>query len=217
MRTIIFVIISLLIYQQNVGQSTRPKKSDSVKIENNLTETESTIINIFLDTELKKARYKNYNGYEVFIIEEALKSIVSIDSYSYSLQEWKIMNRINKLSDSDNIYFLDSLQIEKLRLELEKELLYHWKASNFKNIKMGVYKYEELKMITNTGAFLNLPKRLIIYLSKPLIINKNNVLISFHIGNGEIGFNSINHSTILLRRVNDEWKESAHYEDGVFY
>ena len=217
MRTITFVIISLFIYQQSIGQFTRPKKPDSVKIENNLTETESIIITQFLDTELKKDRYKNYNGHEIYIIEEALKKTKSIDTYLYSLEEWKSMNRINKQRDSENIYFLDSLAIKKLRLKLEKEQIYHWKVSDFKSMKVNLYKYEQLRTIINTGAYVNLPKRLIIFLSKPLIIKENKALISFDIGNGELGNSAITHFTVLLRKVNDEWKDCGHYQDGVFY
>ena len=217
MRTRTFVIISLIIYQQSIGQIICSKKSDSIKIENNLTETECTIINKFLDAELKKERYLNYSEHEIYIIEEALKKTKSIDTYLYSLQEWKSMNRINKKSDSENMYFLDSLEIKKIKLETEKEQIYHWRVSDFKSKKVHFYKYEELRTIINTGAYTNLPKRLIIFLSKPLIINENIAFISFDIGNGELGNSAITHFTMLLRKVNDEWKDSGQYFDGVFY
>jgi hypothetical protein len=217
MRTVTFTIISLLIHQQSVGQSTRPKVSDSVTTEQNLTVTENTLINVFLDAELKKDRYKYYKAYELFIIEESVKKTKAIDTYLYSLEEWKSMNRIDKGADSQNLYFLDSLQLQKINRELEKEQIYHWKVSDFRNLKVSLYKYEELRTIINSGAYINLPKRLIIFISKPLIINENNTLISFNIGNGESGNNIINHFTVLLRKENNEWKDSGHYEDGVFY
>ena len=200
MRTITFIIISLLIYQQSAGQSTRSKVSDSIPTEQNLTATENTLVNVFLEAELKKDRYKYYKEYELFIIEESVKKTKSIDAYLYSLTEWKSMNRISKISDSQNMYFLDSLQLQKINRALQKEQVYHWKVGDFNNLKVGLYKYEELRTIINTGAFVNLPKRLIIFLSKPLIINENNALISFNIGSGEIGNSIISHFTVLLER-----------------
>jgi hypothetical protein len=97
MRRITFIIISLLIYQQSVGQSARSNIVDSVKREQNLTIIENKLINIFLDAELKKDRYKNYKGYEIFIIEESVKKTKSIKAYIYSLADWKSMNRISIL------------------------------------------------------------------------------------------------------------------------
>jgi len=217
MRTITFIIISLLIYQQSAGQSTRSKVSDSIPTEQNLTATENTLVNVFLEAELKKDRYKYYKEYELFIIEESVKKTKSIDAYLYSLTEWKSMNRISKISDSQNMYFLDSLQLQKINRALQKEQVYHWKVGDFNNLKVGLYKYEELRTIINTGAFVNLPKRLIIFLSKPLIINENNALISFNIGSGEIGNSIISHFTVLLRKENNEWNDSGYYEDGVYY
>ncbi|MGQ7947585.1 hypothetical protein [Flavobacterium sp. WC2509] len=218
MRTTTFVIIFILISQQSIGQSKRSKVSDSVTTGKNLTKTESTVVNVFLDTELKKDRYKYYKECEVFVIEEALKTAKSIDTYLYSLEEWKMMNKVLKRTDSDKMYFLDSLQIKKIKLESEKEQIYHWKVTDFKNMKVNLYKYEELRKSIRTGTSLDLPKRLIIYLAKPLIINKNNALISFNIEIGDGGlYSNLTHFTVLLRKVNNEWKDIRHYEDGVFY
>ncbi|MFH6991766.1 hypothetical protein [Flavobacterium sp. FlaQc-48] len=218
MRTTTFVIILILICQQSIGQSTRSKVSDTIRTEKNLTETESTVVNIFLDAELKKDSYKYYKGCEIFIIEEALKTTKSIDNYLYSLEEWKIMNKVLKRTDLKKMYFLDSLQIKEIKLGLEKEQIYHWKVTDFKNIKVSLYKSEELSKSIRTGTSINLPKRLIIYFTKPLIINRNNALISFSIAIGESGvYSTITHFTVLLRKANNEWKDIGHYEDGVFY
>lgn len=217
MRTTTLVIILILIYQQSIGQSMRSKVSDTVTTEKNLTETESTVVNIFLDAELKKDRYKYYKGCEIFIIEEALKITKSIDTYLYSLEEWKIMNKVLKRTDSEKMYFLDSLQIKKIKLKLEKEQIYHWKVTDFKNIKVSLYKFEELRKSIRTGTSFDLPKKLIIYLTKPLIINENNALISFNIEIGDGVYSSLTHFTVLLRKANNEWKDIGHYDDGVLY
>jgi hypothetical protein len=57
---------------------------------------------------------------------------------------------------------------------------------------------------------------LIIYLSRPLIIDEKNAFISFEVGNGQLGFGSITHFTVLMRKVNNKWEQNDYYEDGVF-
>jgi len=49
-----------------------------------------------------------------------------------------------------------------------------------------------------------------------LIIDKNNVLINFEIGDGGFGFYPITHFTVLMRKINNKWVEIGYYEDGVF-
>ena len=56
---------------------------------------------------------------------------------------------------------------------------------------------------------------LIIFLSSPLLIDKNNALLSFEIGNGDLGFNSITHFTALMKKKNDKWEVQTSYWDGV--
>src|SRR5574343_465932 len=105
-------------------------------------------------------------------------------------------------------------QIKKIKNQLKNEDVYHWKVSDFKNLKVKILKHEELRKTTNTGEYLQ--NNLIIYLSKPLIIDKNNVLISFEIGDGGFGFYPITHFTVLMRKINNKWVENGYYEDGVF-
>lgn len=209
MRTRTFVLISILICQQSFGQSKRPKVKNIITAEN--IATENTIINEFLDVELKKDRYKNYNGYDFFIIEEALKKMKPLSDYEFNLK-YK-----DSWGKSINNWILDTIQIKDLKIQLEKEEVYHWKVSDFKNIKVDFYKYEQLRTIINTGAYINLPKRLIIFLSRPLIINENNALISFDIGNGTLGNSAITHFTVLMTKENGKWNEKEYYQDGVFY
>lgn len=179
--------------------------------QNNLTETENNIVNDFFDAELKKDRYKNYKGYEIFIIEEAIKKSKPLSAYEFNLkykQSW---------GKSIENWLLDTVQIKKIKFEIEKEEVYHWRASDFKSTKVNFYKYEELRTIINTGAYTKLPKRLIIFLSKPLIINESNALISFDIGNGELGNSAITHFTVLMEKANEKWEENEYFHDGVFY
>ena len=218
MKKSIYFLILLLSYSCSIQKSNtlNNKKTDQISTESKLIETEGNIVNDFIDVELKKDRYKNYKDSEIVVIKEALKKYKSIEAYQYSHDEWISMDRINKIGNIDNKYFLDTLQIKKIKLELENEEPYDWKLSDFKNIKVSLLQYEELRTIINTGAYSNLPPRLIIYLSKPLIIDENNALVSFEIGDGQLGFASINHFTVLMKKVNNKWEQSDQFEDGVF-
>ncbi|POY41085.1 hypothetical protein C3L50_00725 [Flavobacterium alvei] len=218
MKNIILFFLGLMLISCSIQSSSNQnaKKKSTAFLGNNLIDVESNIINSFLNVELEKERYKNYKDFEIVVIEEALKKYKSIEAYQYSCDEWISMDRINKIGDIENRFFLDTLQIKKIKIKLEKEEVYHWKVSDFKNIGVNLLKYEELRNIINTGAYITLPSKLIIYLSKPLIIDENNAFISFEIGNGQLGFSSINHFTVLMRKVNSKWEQSVFYEDGVF-
>ncbi|MFE3869589.1 hypothetical protein ACFX5E_16120 [Flavobacterium sp. LS2P90] len=181
-----------------------------------VTEIEDNIINAFIDVELKKDRYKNYKDAEIFVIEEALKKHKSLETYIFSKNEWNAMHKIHRGEDRTEIYFLDTLQINKLELELEKEEVYHWKTSDFKNLNVSLLKYEDLVTIIKTAAYSNFSIRLIIYLSKPLIIDENNAFVSFEVGAGQLGFHSINHFTVLMRKVDNKWEQINLYYDGVY-
>lgn len=126
------------------------------------------------------------------------------------------MNKVNRREDIENQYFLDRLRIKKLKIELEKEELYHWKVTDFRNIKVSLLKYEELRTIINTAAYSKFSSRMVIYLSKPLILNENNAFISFEVGDGQLGFHSINHFTVLMRKIDNKWEQSNYYYDGVY-
>lgn len=213
MKKLVILFSSVILFScQNQKEFT--KRNLTAKSKSNLNKIENSIINDFLDIELKKERYKRYKDYEIVIIEEALKKIKSIDTYLYSFDEWNSMNKINKSEDVKNMYFLDTIQIKKIKNNLKDEEVYHWKVADFKKIKISLFKYEELIKTTNTGEYLK--KKLIIYLSRPLIIDENNAFISFEIGNGDLGFSSITHFTVLMRKKENKWVESGFYEDGVF-
>jgi len=188
--------------------STNKPKEQTNDNNSNLTKIEKTIVNDFLDKELIKERYKNYKDFEIIVIEEALIKTKPLADYEFNYK-YK-----NSWGSSIKEWIIDSLQIKKIKNQLKNEDVYHWKVSDFKNLKVKILKHEELRKTTNTGEYLQ--NNLIIYLSKPLIIDKNNVLISFEIGDGGFGFYPITHFTVLMRKINNKWVENGYYEDGVF-
>lgn len=213
----IYIFLSALLFSCSIQKDNNKIYPIETSTESSLSKVENDIVNDFLAAELKKDRYKNYKDFEITIIEEAIKKIKAVESYSYSYNERVAINKINKVSKMESIYFLDSLQIKKMELELKNEPVYHWKISDFTKIKVKLLKYEELRNIINSGSYINPPYRLIIHLSRPLIIDEDNALISFDIGNGQLGNNAINHFTALIKKVNNKWEQSGYYYDGVFH
>jgi hypothetical protein len=185
-------------------------------IQNNLTKEENSIVNNFLDSELKNQLYKKFNGYEIVIIEDAGNGIKSLNAYEYAYSDFHL--NVKNITPEDNLrlgWILDSLEIKKYREKIINIDPYVWKVTDFKNIKVKLLKFEELTKTTNNGRYLK--NNLIIFLSRPLLIDKNNALLSFDIGNGDMGNYSITHFTVLMQKVDEIWAQRYYYEDGVFY
>ena len=108
------------------------------------------------------------------------------------------------------------MQINKLKSNLAFEKQDYWVLTDFKKLKVNLLKYEKLRKIINSGEYNKLSQRLIIYISKPLIIDDKNALISFEIGNGKLGFNEITHFTVLMKKEGGKWIDKNHFEDGIF-
>ena len=51
--------------------------------ENNLSITEKLIVNDFLDSELKKDKYKNYKNFQPLLIQESISKESSLTIYRY--------------------------------------------------------------------------------------------------------------------------------------
>ena len=181
----------------------------SIDSTSNLSDVELNIVNDFLEVELKADLYKSYKNFNFFVIAEANKKTKPLYAYEFSYKEFFKRNK------ERDFWLLDSLQIKKKKEEIQFEKQYYWKVSDFKNIDVSILKYEELRTIINTGAYISLPSKLIIYLSKPLIIDNKNALISFDIGNGNSGYSEINHFTVLMKKVNEKWIQYELFDDGV--
>lgn len=210
MKKITCLLPLVLLFFCTTQKSRTESKNSTIEFAfgNELTETEREIINDFIDIELKKERYNNYRNFETVIIEEALKKIKPISVYEFNLNHKESWGKF-----IDN-WILDSLQVKQIKRELETEEIYHWKTTDFKNIKANLLKYDELIKTIRTNEYRT--NCIIIYLSRPLLIDKKNALISFEIGNGNFGFGGITHFTVLMRKINKKWKQSHHYEDGVY-
>lgn len=211
-HTIIILIIIMLSCTSKKTTTYTIKKTpihQSINSTSNISEIELNIVNDFLEDELKSDRYKSYENFNFFVIEEARKKSNSLYAYEFSYKEFYKQNK------ERDFWLLDSLQIKKKKEELEFEKQYYWKVTDFKNIKVSLLKYEEFREIIKKGQYVDLPNRLIIHLSTPLIIDDKNALISFDIGNGNLGYGAIKHFTVLMKQVGDKWIQYEFFDDGV--
>jgi hypothetical protein len=194
--------------------STRKNEKTNQLIQNippQLSQLETNIVSDFLNAEFATDRYKNYRNLEIVVIEESLKKSQSIKAYELNF------NYKDSWGKFINEWILDSIQLKKVKSELINEPIYYWKISDFKNYKVSLMNNKTLINIINSGEYINLSKKLILYISRPLIINENNILISFNIGSSRLGYTSINHYTALMSKVNKKWVIRASYDDGVYY
>ena len=211
-KTFLILIIIMLSCTSKKASSDNIKNiynHQSIDSTSNLSDVELNIVNDFLEVELKADLYKSYKNFNFFVIAEANKKTKPLYAYEFSYKEFFKRNK------ERDFWLLDSLQIKKKKEEIQFEKQYYWKVSDFKNIDVSILKYEELRTIINTGAYISLPSKLIIYLSKPLIIDNKNALISFDIGNGNSGYSEINHFTVLMKKVNEKWIQYELFDDGV--
>ena len=217
MKCILYFIITIVLLSCKLQkQATQDSKnSPSFSIENNLTEVESSIINDFINVELKGDLYKNYRELQYIIIEESFKKNKSID-YLYSEKEWLPISKKLTKKEVDKIFFLDSLQTQKIKLELKNEEEYHWKVSDFKNIKVNLLKREELRKMIQTITLFNDSARLVFYLSKPLIIDRDHAFLSYEIDKCSYICTNLTRFTVLMKMENGKWVKDQYYEDGVF-
>lgn len=214
MKQIAYFILCILLFSCSIKKNEISSKESTGSI-NNLSDTERSVINEFLESELVSDRYKYYKDYLLVIVMESLPKKKAIDSYLYTQRELLESKGLpSKKEDIEKFFFLDSLEIKKINSELENETIYHWKVSDF-NTKVTIVSDKKIIEMTNTGEYLNFSDRLIIYLSKPLILDSEKAFISFSVS--RMPFNPISHFSALMIRENNKWVQSVTYYDGVYY
>lgn len=215
MKQIAYFILCILLFSCSVKKN-EISSNESTGLIDNLTVTERSIVNEFLESELASDRYKYYKDYPLVIVMESLPKKKAIESYLYTQSELLESNGFpSKKEDIEKFFFLDSLELKKINSELVNEPIYQWKVSDFKNTKVSIVSDKKIIDMTNTGEYLNFSDRLIIYLSKPLILDSEKAFISFSVS--IMPFNPIRHFSALMIKENNKWVQSATYDDGVYY
>lgn len=183
-------------------------------INDSLNREENNIVNDFLDFELASERYKNYKNCEIIVIEEAGDVIENLLVYEYAYKDFHSYGNKATADDNERLgWILDTIQIKELKNTYKDKKEYHWTSSDIRNFKVSIMKNDTLRNIINTGKYINLPEKLILHITKPLILNNHNAFISFrlrHLGS----FHSISYYTALMKKVNGKWQMRASYWDG---
>ncbi len=178
-----------------------------------LIKDEKDIVNDLLQEELTSDRYKGRENQEIVLIAEANSPIKPLFAYEYAFKDWCKSNRTNiNKADVSNRWFLDSLQINKFK----NDIGCHWKSTDIIFLKISIITQQSYKEIINNGDYISMPEKLILIISKPLLIDKNKALISFNSGSSVAGFNTIERFTVLMKKINGKWIKDTDYFDGVY-
>jgi hypothetical protein len=175
---------------------------------------EKKIVNDFLIFEFASNKYKNYQDYDKILIDKAENGLQSINAYEYAYKDWHSLNEASKDDNNRLGWFLDTIQIRKLKQDIETKKMFIWKKTDFEKINFKLIKSDSIKILTEKGVFINSAPALLIKLSKPIIFKANYALITFAVRN-TYGHNEIYHSTSLLKKINGNWVVINDYWDGM--
>jgi hypothetical protein len=187
-------------------------KSNSLEFENKLSISEKEIINEFLRIQFSKDKFKSYTSLPVNLIKEELGVMYSLNVYEDCYNERYLPIQ----SVTKREWILDSIQIQKLKSLLKKEKQYSWKKDDIYLENLTIIGGQDLQKSIREKTYIEQPRRLIIYISKPLIIDKNNVLISFKSGDSSLGFMTIENFTVLMKKINDKWIFDNYFYGNIY-
>ncbi len=218
MKYYIYTLV-IAIFTSCTSQKSAPKIKETQPLTqlkslvDSLTTEEKNIVNDFLDIELASERYKNYNNLEIIVIEEAGSAIENLLVYEYAYKDFHSFGNKSTPADKQRLgWILDTTQIKELKNKYNAKNDYQWKIADIRNFKINIMKNETFIKIINSGEYTNLPEKLILRVTKPLIIDDYNAFISFRLG--VLGYNTINYYTALMKKVNGKWQMRASYWDG---
>lgn len=202
----IIIFLSILLFSCTATKSQSGQFDDS-----RLSDMERNVVNDFLDFELQKSDYKSYKNFNYFVIREAFPKMKPLSVYEFNLK-----NK-NSWGKSIRNWILDSSDIISLKRRFEREAPYYWTNADFSEIKAVIISNSEFIASTSSDGFMTEPNRLIMRLSRPLLLDKEIALLSFDIGNGNTGYGQINHFTVLMRNINGTWHQEEYFEDGIYH
>ena len=217
MKNILFLTFSLFLISCSIKKSKESiSQQESVFSSlSNLSKEESNIVNDFLEIELKSEQYKSYKNLETILAEEALNQTYSLNSYEYAYNEWHKYNKENNDLNEQLGWVIDDKQLQELKLKYTNNKPFYWRKNDIKNYNITIIKNEVLKNGAKTGTSFDKPERLVLYISRPLMINQNQAFLNFISSNSMYG-NMIHHFTILMKKNNNKWVEGPTYGDGSF-
>lgn len=209
MKKALFIGIGFLILSCSVQTKNQPSEAIiPIVKESKITKTENDIITDFFGIELKKDRYKPYKDYPICIIKEDIGRLSSLKIYEYCYNDRDLPIK----SSTNKDWILNEVQIKKIKDTYNNNERHDWEVSDFTTLNVSILESSELIKSIKESTYIKLPKRLIIYLSTPLIIDTNNAFISFDCGSSSSGFKTIERFTALMKKnKNGKWEIDSYY------
>jgi hypothetical protein len=220
MKKIFFLfLIVIFISCTSKRNTTTSKEIQFLKqlkaIDDTLTTEESNIVNDFLNIEFATETLKYYYSLEIILIEEAGNGIENLVAYEYAYKDFHSDGNKATAEVNERLgWILDTIQIKDLKNKYIDKKQYHWKSSDIKNIKVNIMKKETFRNIIRSNEYIKLPEKIVIYITKPLMIDNNSALISFRSGSSRLGFTTISNYTALMKKTKGKWQLRASYWDG---
>jgi hypothetical protein len=213
---ILIVIFTSCISKKSALKEKEPKSLVQLKLASDtLTTEEKNIVNDFLDVELASERYKNDLNREIIVIEEASNGIENLEVYEYAYKRFHEYGAKPTTEVKERLgWILDTIQIKGLKNNYGDKKQYHWRSSDIKNFKVNIMTKEVFTNSIRSGEYITLPERLIIYITKPLLVDSTTAFTTFRTGSSRLGFTTINNYTALMNKVNGKWLIRASYWDG---
>ena len=169
---------------------------------------ENRIVSDIISEQLASERYTHFKMLDIYLVETADNGYEALATYEYSHNYSQGIN--------DSIWPYNSMQIKKLRDTLKNKKINPWTRSDIKNLKYSLTTWDTVVDNIRSEQYLNSPNTLIIRVSRPLLIDSRNALISFHSGTTEMGFNTVDRFTVLITKNGERWVRQHYYYDGIY-
>lgn len=214
MKRLIYLVGIFLFFgcvsKKETQKSTIKKNIEKAIEQNTLSNEEKNIVNDFLDFELKKDKYKNYQNFQPLLIQEAISKTSSLKNYSYCYDARNL--KVNSSLNKD--WILDGTEIKTIQDTLQNKK-YLWKPSDIINIKVNTIAVDLINQSTKSyKEYEKYNKNLILYISVPLVLKKNYSIISYRCNDVVAGYSTVEMFTALLKKTeNGTWQLDSYYYD----
>lgn len=169
---------------------------------------DNDIVSNIIEDQLAMESYSHLKSLDILLIEDADNGYQALKAYefAYTYGNYK-----------DTTKILDEAQQKGLRERLIDKKVVPWSKSEIKNIEYKLITWDTIKKNIRTERFLNNPNKLVISIGRPLFIDADNALVSFHSGTTEMGFTTVDRFTVLVTKKGNKWVRMRYYYDGVYH
>jgi hypothetical protein len=217
MKKIIIFLYFSIFFSCSSNKNIKYNNYDNIQAETKseyLLSAQIDIVNDFLEVELNSPSYKSKLENSIYVVDDAGNGTKNILTYEYAYNDFYNNNDEVTIDDIDRLgLILNSQQTFELKNQFLSEKKYLWKNSDFKNLKITIIKMDTLSNYLKGSEYLNLSNNIILFIQKPVMINKNDALISIYSRIGFVGHNISNY-TALMTNIEGKWYIKNKYWDG---